>query len=179
MTPLSPPWRGEVGGCKIFKFMSINRIKKRQEQKGSKLLNKLFLEFTQYLNRHSSIYEGCLFVDEQVYDKLNECNNTWRGFVNANRRNPKSRSDFAVYAFEEKAKQYWSNLKKQIWKRYMIVFVDERYGLDTDYDELENYYQEDLEPNEAGIRMVLDLPPSVPPGGGKLGAAKKKAYALS
>ncbi len=138
--------------------MSHSRIKNRQEKKATLLLNKLFLEFTHHLNDHSTSFEGLLYLDEHLIDKFNECNNQWRRFVTSFRQNSKRRTDFAVYAFQEKADSYVDNLKKQIWKKYMISLMDEKYGLDTSYDLLENYYQVNLDPEEAGIRIVMDIP---------------------
>ena len=159
--------------------MSHFRKIKRQESKGTRLLNELFLDFSTFVNWHSGSYEGLFFVDPEVDDKFIECDNAWRRFVNNNRRNPKRKVDFAVYAFEEKAESFLAILRKQAWKKYMIGFMPERYGVDTTFDELEDYYEEGIEANEAGVRMVMDIatvrpnagemPPSVPPNGGKTG----------
>lgn len=138
--------------------MSIARIKKRQEDKGIKLFNKLFVEFTNFLNKNSEEFEGFLYVDEEVNVIYDEYNNAWRRFVNNHRKNAKRKTDFALYAFEEKARNYLNTLEKQVWKKYMLQFMPERYGIDTDYDELEKYYKEEKKPNEAGVEMVMDIP---------------------
>jgi len=36
--------------------------------------------------------------------------------------------------------------------------MDEKYGVLTSHDELEKYYRVNLDPEEAAINMVLDIP---------------------
>lgn len=138
--------------------MSFARIKKRQQQKGVNLFNELMIVFTSFINKTHVEHNGLLVIDEETDQEFNKLNNTWRRFVNNNRRNPKKKIDYAVKAFQDRAEQYIKNLKKQIWMKYMIGFMDERYGIDISYQELESYYVEDRDPEESAVKIVMDIP---------------------